>query len=253
MVAKASEYLASLPAPLDRKNGASVKDCVKRIREELAGALKCGALPKGTKLSIRNTDYNVIHVDIVEWSHDGGLHPSYVDYLMECVTSEIEARKKGVEHPERNRKSWDGEDRFRGDWSRRRRAYNVRGTDALNDALALCWDIADRHNYDNSDAMTDYFDVGYYLHVEARTVISTGEHGIRMELDTEFCTLVQRGIEASKRLGPKVTASVCGRQHVEHCSEWKIEELLRLDERAQGRTLVYDKKRRGWFVESSAA
>lgn len=257
-----AEYLASLPDPLSRRSsgtgkgdfvaGASVKDVVKRIREELTGAQKCGALPKGTKLSIRNRDYNVVDVDIVEWRHDGALYPTYTTWLMDCVIAEAKARGEGVQHPERSRSSWRGEDRFAGDYGRLRRAVATRATDALNDALMLIWQIADRHNYDNSDLMTDYHDVGYYLHVDANAVIATAEHGIRLECDPAFASLVARAVEASKRVGPKVTESVCGRLGVEHCGEWSLERLLKIDARAQGRPLVYDKRRRGWVVDSEA-
>jgi hypothetical protein len=62
--------------------------------------------------------------------------------------------------------------------------------------------------------------------------------------------MVHRGRDAAKRLGAKVVKSVCGDGGVDGCGQWSLEKLLKLDEMAAGRPLTYDKRRRGWVVES---
>lgn len=56
-----------------------------------------------------------------------------------------------------------------------------------------------------------------------------------------------RAHEAATRLGPKAVRSICGKLGVAHCSQWALESLLKLDARAGGKPVAYDKRRRGWF------
>lgn len=50
--------------------------------------------------------------------------------------------------------------------------YNVswykKLTDECRNRIQKAIDICNSYNYDNSDAMTDYFDVGFYQHFELR-------------------------------------------------------------------------------------
>lgn len=51
-------------------------------------------------------------------------------------------------------------------WSNRKHYFEF--SSKLYDKLTAVWAIANQWNYDNSDSMTDYFDVGYYLDIDIK-------------------------------------------------------------------------------------
>ncbi|MEO7895887.1 MAG: hypothetical protein ABIR65_01190 [Pseudolysinimonas sp.] len=119
--------------------------------------------------------------------------------------------------------------------------------DELRAALNLCERVGGRHNYNDSDSMTDHFDVGYHLTVDAHTVEAAALQGIALERDPDLATLHARAEAASKRLGPKCTKSVLGRGGLTTAGEWSLRHILHVDEHAAGRPVAYDKSRRAWL------
>jgi hypothetical protein len=225
MTKTVAEYIDTLPAALSLRGaaGASSADVIARIRQECTGAIKAGVLPAGTKLSVRKRPGGYtrsITVEIVTW---GGAVFSD-EYAEQCM----EAFAKGADQP-----AWTGRGRPL--------------TDTLAHALRALELIAGRHNYNNSDIQTDYFDVGYYLHVEAGKVEAAAMTGMRAELDPKFADLRNRAIEAAKALGPAVVKSLVGSDGIEVVGQYALERVLRAAERSQGRPLAFD-KRRGWQV-----
>lgn len=237
------EFLADLPAALDLYDTRTVegsrylgpKDACDQIRKDLKLATVSGVLPAGVKLSIRRNDHNSIYVEIVTW-------PGQI------LTTEYELYYRDQIVTPDSSKSWD---RYR-DRPFGTRCWNDRCVDALNDAMRFIERVSNRHNFDKSDIQTDYFHVGYYLHVEAHSLVSQAEAGIRLEMDPKLGLEILAAMNAAKRLGPKVTKSVCGRHGVEECGEWARQRLIKLDGIAKGRPMAYDKRARGWRVVDSA-
>lgn len=228
----ATDFLATLPAPLVlRGAGAYVSDATlaKRIRNEIALAVKAGALPKGIKVSARcnpGGHHRSLTVEVIAW--EGAVFcDSYVEHLLSG-----------------SKDMWDGPPVYG------RRRSDARLAPALQEALALIEQIADRHNYDNSRIEVDYFDVGYYLTVKASKVESTARSGIESERDPAFADLKAKATAAAAKLGPKVVRSVCGRAGIDGAGSWCLEKLIKLAERADGRPLTYDKRRGAWLVAS---
>ncbi len=228
--AEVTTFLQSLAPPLTcRGNGRTDhKGITKRIREEVALAIKREIVPTGTKVSIR-TDHNSIHVQIVAWM--GAVFSSaYEEGIMDSAIG------------------WPVEKQRR--WHDERQCYvDARHVDSLADALWALERIANRHNYNNSDYMTDYHDVGYYLSVDAHPLESGAERGVRLQFDAEFRELCDRAQRAAEALGPQVTESVIGRKTLEHTSsEFSMKRLIAMADRANGRPLVYDKRRKTWVT-----
>lgn len=224
------EFMASLPPAYNLRAGYVDRAVIaKTIRADCARALACGVLPSGTQVSVRKASgrgSSSITAEIVRW--EGAVFSkAYEESLMGGDEWE----------PEKHRR-----------WDTTRGSYvDGRLSDALHSALWTLERIADRHNYDNSDLMTDYHDVGYYLTVEASTVESAARLGIRMQHDKALIALHARAHAAAQAVGPRVVASVLGKRGLETASEYCMERLVRLAERANGRPLTYD-KRRGWTV-----
>lgn len=104
-----------------------------------------------------------------------------------------------------------------------------------------------------SDLSTDYFDVGYYLTVTAGTVESAAAQGIKLESDPTYRALVDRAMKAAKAVGPKAVKAICGSRGIEACGEWSLERLIKVADRANGRPVAFDKRRRGWFPVAEGA
>lgn len=166
-------FLAELPPALDlygvRTDGNrrydGPKEATDQIRKDLKLATVKGILPAGLKLSIRRTDYKSIHIEIMTWPGQI-LTSEYEQYFRDQIVCPDPA------------KTWD---RHR-DRPYNVRCWNDRCVDAINDAMWFIERLANRHNFDKSDIQTDYFHVGYYLHVEAHSIVSQAEAGIRLEM-----------------------------------------------------------------------
>lgn len=237
----AAEFVASLPPALTRHGaetptgyvqGSSPGEIVIRIRQEIALAVALGVLPAGTKVSVRQPHYKSIIVSVTAWS-GAVLCDAYVETLMDETVAWRPERRERDEFG-----MVSGDDRY---------------TAALNSALSLIEKIADRHNYNNSDYMTDYFDVGYYLSVDARPVAGLAERAIREEADPDAAALRAKAIEAAKTLPAKAVKSICGRLGVTGTDEWSLKHLIKLAEHAKGRPVAYDKSTRGWRVIEGAS
>lgn len=236
-----SDFFASLQPALVMRGAGSVgpDKVVERIREELKLAFTAGLVPAGTKLSVRRHDYKSINIDVAAWPLGSPLSTEYATHLMDKLTRN---GKGNDDWYDRNRNAtYSG------------RHYDGRVTNELNAVLELVRKLADRHNYDNSDIMTDYFDVGYYLHIDANAIVAIAERGLQEELNPDAAAMRVRAREAATRLGPKATRSICGRLGVEHCGQWSLEALLKLDAYAKGRPVAYDKRSRRWRPEADAA
>ena len=221
-----AEFLASLPAALVMRTSVDGRyigpaDVVPVIRTELKAAIAAGVLSAGCKTSVRRDSYKSIQVEIIAWSGAVFCDEHECDLRHEAATGVSSAR------------SWRNREQLHAD---------------LAAALLLIERIADRHNYNNSDIMTDYFDVGYYLNVSASAVEMLARRGIELEASPAANDLAQRAELAAKRLGPKATKAICGRRGVKGCGQWALESLLKLDARANGRPVAYDKSRRAWLV-----
>lgn len=226
----ASEYLASLPPAFDLQGDdrTTQDQIIARIRAELNGAIAAGALPHGTKFSVRKLHYKSYRVEITAWP-GAVFSTDYTEHLLD---------PKGTP------------------WS----PLRSRGHDEshlapeLNEALALVNQIAERHNYTSrSDPYADYADVGYYMSVSASPVENAARQGMDLESNPKFLELMEKGRAAAKALGPAATKSICGNKDLATAGEHCLKVLIRVAERAEGRPVKYDKQRRGWFpVETTS-
>ena len=227
---KLAEFMASLPEPFNCKGGYQDTLLTKLIRSEIALAVERDVLPAGTKVSVRKDHYRSFIVDIVEWS--GAVFTSaYTDHLMDPAT-----REKAFEGPT----EW-----LTDDDERISRTHETLAK-PLRHALVTVEQIANRHNYNNSRIEHDHFDVGYYLSVSASTVEGTARQGIQTESDPAYAKLLADAAKASRALGKACTESVCGRRGFEAASRWALERLVRMADKAKGRPVTYDKRRRAW-------
>ena len=218
-----AEFMSSLSPARSRRGANSVNDVelAKIIRNECAAATAAGALPAGTKVSVRILHHSSLSVQIVAW--EGAVFSNaYTEHLMD---------PKGT--------PWSNDA-----WSRE---ADPRLTEPLNRALKLVEKITERHNYDESDSQRDHFDVGYYTSIDARPVEHAAETGIKRESDKGFKDLTARAEVAARALGPDATKSICGRGGVDSADQWALEHLIKIAARAAGRPVEYDKRRRGWF------
>lgn len=221
-------------------NSGQRKEAYARIRAELKAAQKHGIIPAFCKFSVR-ADHNSLHVDLVQW--EGRVFSDeYTEYLMAKYRKE-----SGAPLPVESR--YREEDFANG----RSRGHELpRLVIALQDVGHITAYIANRHNFDHSDIMTDYFHVGYYLHVETRDIEWTAEQAIRLECDAAFAALHAKAAAAAATLHEscrdKIIESTCGRRGFECAGEWALKDLIKIAERGAGRPMGYCKRQRGWRV-----
>lgn len=235
-------FWESLPEPLKRRGDGRANDVTlaKQMRTDMKAAIAAGVLPVGTEISVRINHYASLTVEIVAF--EGAiLAEAYAAHLLAPTVVPWDVNEAGACRARNGRRAYDI------------RRDNVCLSDALNDALALVERIAERHNYNNSDLSTDYFDVGYYLTVTAGTVESAAAQGIKLESDPTYRALVDRAMKAAKAVGPKAVKAICGSRGIEACGEWSLERLIKVADRANGRPVAFDKRRRGWFPVAEGA
>ena len=245
-------FLASLPAAIDldgrtcprTTEGSRMhepKDVVLAIRRDLKLAVKAGLIPAHAKLSVTREDKS-INIALTAWQGQV-LVTGYVEVCMEAYIAGEDAPSVEATDPFMTRCGYEHS---------RRQGHDGRLIDAINDVMWLVERIADRHNYDRSDSMVDHFDVGYYLEVSARALIAVAERGLKLECDPAARELARKAHEAANRLGPAVVKSICGKRGVDGCNnDWSMEQLVKLDARANGRPLVYNKRLHRWLVDTS--
>jgi len=114
----------------------------KLIREDIKAAKKAGKLPKALKVSVRTSKY----------AGGGSINLSITGAPFRCLNAANIAFVK--ENPN--------------DWCRPEQHWNLpeRLTDECQAAIKLLKSFHAKYNWDNSDIMTDYFDVNYYGSVE---------------------------------------------------------------------------------------
>ena len=233
----AKQFLLSLPEPLSRRgqNYSSTAQVAKRIREEIALAVNAGVLPDGTKVSIR-TDHNSMWIGVSAW-RGAVFTDKFVEHLMDPNGSPWDREKQ-----EYHRGGGDGSEGYD-----ERRRWDARLSGDLNKALAFIEKLAHRHNYDNSDSQSDHFDVGYYLHVDARPVEDVAKNSIELESDKDYRALMEKARVAAKAVGPACTKAICGDAGLTKADKSCIERLIKIADRANGRPVAFDKRRRGWY------
>lgn len=213
------------------------KEAFAQVRAELKQAQKHGIIPAFCKFSVR-TDHNSLNVDLVQW--EGRVFSDeYTEHLMASY-----ARSETVS-------------RFRDEDFDCRSGHLPRLVPKLEDVGTIAAQIANRHNFDRSDSMTDYFHCGYYLDVSTRDVETAAERAIQLECDPDTAKLYSEAVSAINSLHPscreKICDSVFGRRGFESAGEWGWKSIIKLAERAQGRPMAYCKRSRGWRVVKEAA
>lgn len=225
----AAQYIAQLPPALVMRGDggtASVDDVIKRIRSELDGAVKAGVFPSGTKINTRKgSGSSSIRSEVSVWPGQV-LSNEYTEHVMDPSIK------------------WDP------DFQRWKKHSDPRLSAELNKALETIEKIAERHNYNKSDSMTDHFNYGYSYDADADPVIDTAKNGIKLEIDAAFRELVAKTTAAAKAVGPACTKSVLGTARIESAYPSNMEQLIRIAERAKGQPVEYDGSRRGWFPKA---
>lgn len=141
----------------------TMNDIAKAIRKEIADAL-----PAGFKVSVRqnnSTGSSAIRAEITAIPSDQQLFSS--EYLAHVI-------ENGESEP------------FRGE----------RYSPAVLGALSDIKRIADQYNYDNSDSMTDYFDVNFYFNVSVDHSLAADRKKIelgQMQAQPEEAEIVEPG------------------------------------------------------------
>lgn len=226
------KFIESLPAPIDCHGGYDDTLLTKQMRADLALAVTRGILPAGTKVSVRKNHYRSFSIDIVAW-----VGPVFVDaYYAHLLDEKTAPWNPGHWDYDANKIHDRGMRHGRDEYPR-----------ALNEALYAIDRIINRHNYNNSDAMTDYFDVGYYETVSANTIHGAARTAVRIESDPEYRALLADASIHAQKLGAKCVTSVCGRGGLDRADKHDLKAIIRISERAKGRPVAYDKRRRGWF------
>lgn len=198
-------------------NASSDAEVGARIREELAKAERFGALPAGTKCSVRvgkgSYSGGSVSVEITGWT-GAVFSDAHLEHLLD---------PKGTRAPH----------------------HSERLAPALNDALARVDKIADRHNFDDSRSMEDYYRYGYNLGVSASTLEAHAARGIKLESDPSYRDLVERARAASLVIGKRAAKSLLGRYGINATSKHGLEMVIRYAER-YGCELSYDRRRGAW-------
>lgn len=223
-----SDFLATLaPAINTRATHPRGKDLAARVRAELKAAVKAGVFPVGTEFSVtleRGGYTTKIRVEFIRWDGAAVFCDDYTAELMDAFTAQRSP-------------DWRGRsiDRYSAGFVAARRAAE---------------EIADRHNYNNSDVMTDYFDVGYYLSIDPGRVEAAAVAGLRYEADPGYRSLRDRAVEAAATL-PANLVKKWAPDGVEFEGEYALTKLIEWAARAKGRPVVFRGGR--WVVELSAA
>ncbi len=221
-----SDFMASLPPALSRRGdkSASVKDVVNQIRADLAAAIQAGVLPDGTQISITNKDYNSINIKLTRWPAQV-FTDKYLEHLMDPKGT------KWVPPPYDSRTDGD-----------------ARLTPELSRAIGAITKIAERHNYRHmSNPYDDYAQVGYYLHVSASPVIESATVGAELESNKELQAKLAEAHKAAAAIGPAATKSICGNKDISRVGTGCLDQLIKIADRAKGRPVEYDARRRGWY------
>jgi hypothetical protein len=229
-----AQFLSSLPPAIDLTGGKSGKldDLPKRIREECKLAINAGLLPKGTEISVRKNHHASYHVQITAWPGQV-FNDKYLEHYLDVST--------------RDKDFTEGDDERYSHSGRARSRFDNRLTKELNEALVLIDALAERHNYDRSQIETDYFDVGYYMTVDANPVIAAATTGLSLEGDPEYAKLYDQAKLDAKALGPACVKSVCGNKDLRAAGKYCMERLRKIADRAQGRPVFFDKGKHGWY------
>lgn len=221
-------FLSSLPPALSMRGGSGVttRQLAARIREELALAVAAGVLPPGTRFGVRSRSSGftgAVDVEITAW--EGTCFSD--EYMTACLDAYTGGREP----------RWD-------------RRECERFSDAFLAARRAVERIAGRHNFDESDSMTDYYHVGYYLHVEARAVESAWLEGMRCEVQPAYADLVHRARAAAAALPKALVRYLVGSRGMDGIGEHTARELLKWGERAQRGPIVHTPGL-GWHVASA--
>lgn len=216
----ANEFLATLAAPLTLhgENRSTLEEVYARIRQEIKLAQAAGIIPAGTKISVRSPHHKSLRVEVVAWS--GAVFSD--EYTAHLLAPEEYAAPH-----------------YR----------NERLAPELAATIKLLETLTNRHNFDESRSEEDYFHVGYYDSVDARTVENIALAGIEAERNPAAAEFVRRATVAASKLSKNVIKSVLGRRGLAGVGEYDVATLEKLAARAEakGAPLEYSKSRMGWF------
>lgn len=215
------------------------KEAFARIRTEIKAAQTAGLIPAFCKFSIR-TDHNSLDIDLTAW--EGKV---FSDEYTEFLLAKYQPTGEPSKYSERDFETFNKPI----DIETGRPWATPKLVPQLEDVRAFVTLIADRHNYDKSDRMADYTNVGFYLDVKISGIEAAAENALRLEADPAFAELHARAVAAFASLHPdcRYRAKIGGVE----VNEWAMKGLIKMAERAKGRPLVYDKRRRGFVVDAT--
>jgi len=222
----AALFAVSLPPPLTWQEFVSVGAT---IRRDLKLAVASQALPADAKFWIRESSYSpIISIEFAAWA--GVIFADeYATALMESTVAKgpVQWTASPLEPPQDARLSRE-----------------------FNDGIALVRAVGDRRVAElmAQRPVNFYGPIQYQLAISATRLLAAAERGLRLEADPEYASFVERARGAAKRLGRRAERSLCGEGGVDLSSEQKLEELVKLDEEAHGRPVVYNRRLGRWVV-----
>lgn len=121
----------------DATKGLSLKEVAKRIRQDIKQMIAAGTLPKGLKVSVRMDGYNALRVNVM------------------AVPESVRVYNPDYARATKNFTDYSNPDVY---------GYRAiaRYTEEFNRILETLDANTNSYNRDNSDTMTDYFDVRFY-------------------------------------------------------------------------------------------
>lgn len=178
--------------------GRSGQEIAKCVRKDIEAAEKRGDLPRGIETSVRS-DHNHIRVEVTRLPRVLVVNPEF------ALAAHADPSFTGE-----NR----GHDRV------------PRYTPAGEAVLAQLRGIVNAYNRDNSDTMTDYFDVEFYEHVDfddrllsQQTSDILSKRGLKERRDAYLTADLREAVDAKWDSGPVVYYGASG-MHVQWVDRW---------------------------------
>ncbi|HHG3329102.1 TPA: hypothetical protein ACPVYZ_004268 [Vibrio parahaemolyticus] len=117
----------------DSEKIGDTKTIASRIRSFITSLRKAGRIPSGVKISVKKKSHNAINLELVDLPNGVALfNPAFLQF-------EIDNPNAGYSL-----------------------APNPRYSEEVDNLIRFVESYVDQFNYDNSDSMTDYFDVNFY-------------------------------------------------------------------------------------------
>jgi len=240
-----AQFMLSLPPPVTYErwrigNNISVDIRVSEtLRRDLKLAADSDMIPADAKFWVRDAQHEPLsYVELSAWP-GSVLATDYVATLMDQF---ICARSVGPTGPQ----SEAGSQRPLGSTVPMTSPQDIRFSPEVNGALELLKILADRivaaaepYRVDNT----------YRVEVRSDRLRLAAELGLRIEVDPIYSAFMLRAREAATRLGRAVVRQLCGEGGVDFATEEALKELVRVDEEACGRPVLYKRGSRRWEVD----